>query len=280
MVGLVVAAVAFSSCGITTSQTAIEAGDTETAPATATEAVPAATTAPVVVPATATEADSETTAVETDDSATEPTRGERAGAPADDEPVEVPETIVEAPSTDAASEDAPTTEPEEDDTEESETATFNQVDVAGCMDGVWASQPGQVGAYTAHLAELTGAPMSAAGRITIALENGRYVYDASVTTSIDVDGFQTLSVVEGITQGDFTYTNGFIVAEQTFADIDAFVELPDGTRIDAGVLGEEFNQMAAFHEVPFDCTGGDTITMHFDTLPGHTRFPMTFERQP
>ena len=122
--------------------------------------------------------------------------------------------------------------------------------------------------------------MSASGRITIALENGRYVYDASVTTSIDVDGFQTLSVVEGITQGDFTYTNGFIVAEQTFADIDAFVELPDGTRIDAGVLGEEFNQMAAFHEVPFDCIGGDTITMHFDTLPGHTRFPMTFERQP
>lgn len=299
LAGVAIAALAFTSCGLTTGETAIDATGTEvvTQPTTPPigAVVPAAqpTTAPVEVPTSAPAPDAaEVVDAATGDESATDTRGERAGTGSEDattdDVVPVPTEIVvvddgpaepEAAAPEAGEPEAG--EPEAaDEAEAPETASFNQTSVAACMDGVWASQPGQVGAYTAHLAELTGAPMSAAGRITVALENGRYVYDASVTTSINVDGFQTLSVVEGITQGDFTYTNGFIVAEQTFADIVAYVELPDGSRIDAGALGEEFNQMALFHEVPFDCAGGDTITLHFDTLPGTARFPMTFERQP
>ena len=306
--GALVAALAFTSCGLTTGETAVEV--TEAAGATTAQPPVAPPEDPTTPPddaapedtapdEAAPEAGAASTPAEpsdepaprgeradsddasTEDAATEDNSDEDSSA---EEIVAVPDDIVEVEEpadTDTVATDTVDADPADTDTDaaETETASFNQVGVAGCMDGVWASQPGQVGAYMARMSELTGAAMSAAGRITVALEAGHYIYDASIQTSIDVDGFVASSVIEGITQGNYDYVDGFIIAEQTFAEIDAFVELPDGTRIDAGALGEEFNQMAAFHEVPFDCTGGDTITLHFDTLPGTARFPMTFERQ-
>ena len=277
-----VAALAMSACGVTGGETTITASE-----ATPVESTAVPTSAPLFAPPTPAPTPTPTPSVLPAVADAAPQRGARSDA-TDTEATSPASTPVPT-ATATPTTEPPTTEPLSTDSEPAEatpageapteTAAFNQVNVADCMDGVWASQPGQVGAYMERLSELTGASMSASGRVTVALDNGRYIYDTFITTSIDVDGFQTWSVLEGITQGDFTYTNGFIVAEQTFAEIDAYVELPDGTRLDAGILGEEFNQMAALHEVPFDCTGGDTITLHFETLPGTVRFPMTFERQ-
>ena len=232
-----VAALAMSACGVTGGETTITASE-----ATPVEVTAVPTSAPVFAPPTPAPTPTPTPYVLPAGADATPQRGARSDATDTEATAPAPTPVPTATATPTT--EAPTTAPPSTDSEPAEgtpteeapteTEAFNQVNAADCMDGVWASQPGQVGAYMERLSELTGASMSASGSVTVALENGRYVYDTFITTSIDVDGFQTWSVLEGITQGDFTYTNGFIVAEQTFAEIDAYVELPDGTQLDAG----------------------------------------------
>ena len=254
LAGLAIAAFAFTGCNLTSGETTVEASAPADPPAEApTESsAPAPTPEPTAVPTSATAPDGE------------PTRGERAETAATDE--EELEALLEELGVEELA-DTPST-----------PTDLNIVSDEDCLQGVWQSEPGQFGAYIDRVAELTGAALSATGTVELAFEDGLYIYSVMATTSIDVDGFQTLSVVDGITRGSYDLTTGFVIAEQTWAEIDAYIELPDGTRLDAGVLGEEFNQLAAFHEAPYDCNGPDSLTMHFDTQPGRLRFPMAFTR--
>ena len=126
--------------------------------------------------------------------------------------------------------------------------------------------------------QTAGAPaieMNGSGEITILLEDGHYGYTIRIVNEIRVDGFPTVSVVEGSNSGSYEYHNGFILAERGAGSVDAFVEL-NGVRIDAADLGDDlFQQYGAFQEAPYDCNG-DNPVIHFDVAPGVARFAMKF----
>lgn len=183
--------------------------------------------------------------------------------------VDEPQPVEDAADTDGTE---ATTDAEEA-PETTETAAF-EITEANCLDGRWIAAPGEIELYFATIGLANGIEMNGSGHLIIVLENGNYVYDARIVNQINVDGFPTTSVVDGVTQGNYTYENGFIVANETAGSLDAYVDL-GGTRIDASDLGEDFAQMGAFHEAPYDCNG-DNPSIHFDVAPGVARYEMKF----
>lgn len=264
----VLAIALLTGCDALTGEATLDTGAAGVVEPTAVAVAPAATAAPTTVaadPAVAAPTAVSATAVPSGEaSPVQDTTGEAGPVEIDDVDVIEDSAPSEAADTGAAAGES----------EATETVVLEQQS-ANCMDGRWIALGGQISEYIAAIGETNGVPMSAEGYLIVVLEGGHYTYDAEITTWINIDGFQTTSLVSGVATGSYYYENGFIAATEGASSIEAKVSL-NGEVLDASDLAGGFlAEFGGLHEAPFSCNG-ESRTIFFDVAPGAPRHGIEF----